>query len=177
MTSQHHKGIARTDSLLDPSSWRGYDGTGFSRTFVSPYTLKAGTEAEHVCVVADLPAPGCAAMGLVWSTYLEKFVVTMECGTAMGGQIQFATSDDLVHWSKSTEFYSEKDLPADIKKNVTSMHYPTLMDPTAPTAFNDSNFYTVGQTPYLYWVSIGHSPYTDGRSLWATKVKFEKDKV
>jgi len=167
--------IARTKELLDPSSWRGYDGATYTRTFVSPYTMAPGTEAEHVCVVADLPAPGCAAMGLVWSTYLEKFVVTMECGEAMGGAIQYATSDDLIAWSAATPLYNENDLPANIRKNVTSMHYPTFMDPTAPKAFNDDNFFTIGAEPYLYWVSIGHSPYTDGRSLWATQMKFQKD--
>ena len=48
------------------------------------------------------------------------------------------------------------------------------MDPTAPTAFGDNNYYTIGQHPYLFWVSIGHSPYSDGRHLWATPFRFNR---
>ena len=57
---------------------------------------------------------------------------------------------------------------------VVAMNYPTLMDPTAPTALGDNNYYTVGQHPYLFWASIGHSPESDGRHQWATPMTFQK---
>jgi hypothetical protein len=38
-----------------------------------------------------------------------------------------------------------------VSKMVVGMNYPTFMDPTAPKAFNDRNYYTVGQHPYLFW--------------------------
>ena len=56
-----------------------------------------GTESDHICTVVNLPAHECAAMGMVWSTYLEKFVVTLDCGTQKGSSFQMALSDDLVH--------------------------------------------------------------------------------
>lgn len=165
--------IARTKTLLDPSSWRGWNGHEFSVTFASPYTLTPGTEADHVCTVVNLPAPNCAALGMVWSDYTKTFIVTLGCFGAQGRDFYFAWSDDLIHWSDAQPFYSAKDLPANVSKVVVNINYPTFMDPTAPEAFNDPNFETIGQHPYLFWVSMGHSPETDGRHLWATPMKFE----
>ena len=72
---------------MDPSSWRAWDGKDYTKSLVSPYTMTPGTEADHVCTVTNLPAGscvpikgkkrGCQAAGIVWSTYLDKFVVTL----------------------------------------------------------------------------------------------------
>ena len=80
----------RTNNLMDPRSWRAWDGKAYTKSMVSPYTMEAGTESDHVCTVTNLPAGtcipikgkerGCQAAGIVWSTYLEKFVVTLGCG-------------------------------------------------------------------------------------------------
>ena len=72
------------------------------------------------------------------------------------------------------EFDLRKDLEPSVLKMVSAANYPTFMDPTAP-ATGDRNFYTIGQSPYLYWASIGHSPYTDGRHQWATPYTFLKE--
>jgi len=61
-----------------------------------------------------------------------------------------------------------KDLPHNVSSMVTSMSYPTFIDPMS----GDANFNSIGQFPYLFWVSIGHSPETDGRHLWATPFSF-----
>ena len=101
--------MMRSNSLLDPSSWRAWDGKSYSKTFASPYGMPAGTEAEHICTVTNLPAGplesqqhggsggvgGCAPAGLVWSAFLEKFVVTLGCGS----KFLWAHSDDLITWS------------------------------------------------------------------------------
>jgi len=85
-----------------------------------------------------------------------------------------ATSEDLITWSKATVFYSPADLPANVSAIVTGMTYPSFVDPAAPSAFGDRNYATIGRRPYLYWVSIGHSPYTDGRHLWATPMEIRE---
>lgn len=82
-----------------------------------------------------------------------------------------ATSPDLVTWSTVAPLYALSDLPADVRHNVTAMTYPTFLD---PTTLIEGNFMAVGQDPPLFWVSIGHSPYTDGRRVWATPFHFEK---
>jgi hypothetical protein len=173
--------MMRTNNLMDPRSWRGWGGAkkGYSQSFVSPYGgMKPGTEAEHVCVVTNLPAGtcipianktrGCQAAGLAWSTYLEKFVVTLGCGSAF----KWATSEDLITWSEPTAFALPHGLAPNVSKMVSAMNYPTFMDPSV--AESDRNYGTIGQKPYLFWASIGHSPYTDGRHQWATPFEFKK---
>eukprot|EP01052_Picozoa_sp_SAG31_P009651 SAG31_NODE_511_length_14722_cov_14.770499_17_plen_390_part_01 len=65
--------IIRTRNLLEPSSWRAWDGSSYSVAFADAYTLHHGTESKHVCTVTNLPAGsvenGCAAHGLFWSAF------------------------------------------------------------------------------------------------------------
>jgi hypothetical protein len=159
--------VMRTADVTDPAAWRAWGGAGWNVSWVSPYTMAPGTEAEHVCATV-VTTEQCMPSGVVWSTYLSLFVITLDCINRQSA-LYMATSPDLVHWSNVTAFYSMADLPADVRRNVTSMTYPTFIDPTAQV---DGNFGAIGQDPPLFWVSIGHSPYTDGRRVWATPFHF-----
>lgn len=162
----------RTRDLTDPASWRAFGGgTSYNVTFASPFTIAPGTESAHFCTVANLPP--CTPHGVVYSVYLELFVITMDCLSEDGGSTWMAmsTSPDLVTWTLPVEFYSQKDLPPNVAKNVTSMTYSTFIDPSQSEA---GNFGVIGQDPPLFWASIGHSPFTDGRRVWATPFHFEK---
>lgn len=169
--------MMRTNSLLDPKSWRAWNGSHFSVRFADPYTMAPGTEADHICTVTNLPAgdvhTGCAAHGLVWSEYLEEFVVTLGCSQ----DFRMATSNDLIHWSEPQLLDPLHNLDPNISKFVVVRNYPAFLDPTAPKAYSDRNFYTIGQHPYLFWVSMGHSPTFDGRHLLATPFEFQKSSV
>eukprot|EP00980_Cylindrotheca_fusiformis_P007458 scaffold1537_cov108-Cylindrotheca_fusiformis.AAC.17 len=90
----------------------------------------------------------------------------------MSKSFYFSTSDNLIDWSPPQSFYSAEMVPKKVKDMITSIAYPTFLDPTAPAQYSDINYNTIGQEPYLYWVSLGHSAYTDGRHLWATPMKF-----
>lgn len=160
--------FARTQDLTDPASWRAWGGSEYNITFTSAYTMAPSDAPAHVCTVTNLPS--CMPSGLTWSTYLQQFVVTLDCIQRQNG-VYIAYSDDLIHWSTATQFYTIPDLPPPVKANVTSMTYPTLLDPSGQ---GGSNFNTIGQNASLLWVSIGHSPYTDGRRVWATPVQFIK---
>jgi hypothetical protein len=167
--------MMRTGDLMDPASWRAWDGTDYTVSLdASPYSMKPGTQSEHICTVTNLPAgdtkTGCAPAGMVWSDYLKKFVVTLGCG----GHFKYATSDDLISWSATRVLDVKHNLAPNISKMVVDMNYPTFMDPNAPKAFGDKNYYTIGQSAYLFWSSIGHSPHTDGRHLLATPFTFQK---
>lgn len=192
--------VARTADISDPTSWRCLDEKNdFSVEMVSAYSMEPGTESQHICKMVNLPNDGCAPYGLVWSDYLQKFVVSLGCysfyddendrvdkqrrtantrgrfGTSTtSNEFMFASSKDLISWSIANRFEFKSDLPANISKNVTAMQYPLLFDATAPSQFQDRNYNTIGPNAYLYWVSFGHSPYTDGRNLWATPVEFHK---
>jgi hypothetical protein len=163
--------IMRTADITDPSSWRAWGGASYNVTFVSPYTLEPGTEGEHVCTVTNLP--GCPLGSMVWSTYLGCFVATLDCSLQSGSQFYLATSDDLIEWSTPVPLYSSRDLPSNVSSLVTAMTYPAFLDPDSAAAADDA-FGTIGQAPSLFWVSIGHSPYTDGRRVWATPAVFQR---
>ena len=73
--------------------------------------------------------------------------------------------------AQGEELWKTKAGPKNASAMVTSMSYPAFLDPSADAA--DANFQTIGRTPLLSWVSIGHSPYTDGRRLWMTPMQFD----
>jgi|TARA_B110000208_G_scaffold81655_1_gene104118 hypothetical protein len=169
--------MMRTKHLLDPTSWRAFDGSDYSRTFVDAYT-STDDPAKHVCVVTNLPAgsveDGCAAHGLFYSTYLKKFVTTLGCDQGKTPTFLYSISDDLVHWSKAETLMNQTIAREQSKDLIRGMNYPTFIDHTAPSAFGDDNFYTIGQNPHLYWVSIGDNPEDIGRHLLATPFTFQK---
>ena len=168
--------MMRSNNLVEPTSWRAWNGSAFSVRFVSPYTMEPGQESNHICtILKDLPSDNCAAFGLVWSAYLEKYVMTLGCsGFQSNATFFISTSDDLVHWDEPTPFYSKRSLPPHVANKVVAVNYPVFIDPSAPIAFHDKNFFTIGKEAYLYFSSTGHGTHTDGRHLWATPVKFMK---
>jgi hypothetical protein len=106
----------------------------------------------------------------MYSSFLEQFVVTLDC-LKDESAAYISYSKDMVAWTAPAPFYSFSDLPPEVKKNVTSITYPTFID---PAGLQGGNFNAMGQTAPLFWVSIGHSPWTDGRRLWATNMTFSK---
>ena len=175
--------MMRTATLLDPASWRAWNGSAYTVRFVSPYEVEPGREGEHICAVTNLPAGscvpiagkprGCQAAGLSWSTYLQTFVAVLGCGETF----RWATSDDLIVWSELKDLDIRAGLSPNVSKMVRAINYPTFLDPASPRDFGDRNYGTIGRTPYLFWASIGHSPYTDGRHQWATPFTFDRGRA
>lgn len=148
--------VMRTNHLLDPASWRAWDGAQYTVRFADPYTLAPGAEAQHICTVTNLPAgsveDGCAAHGLFWSEYLQKFVATLGCDQARTPVFKYATSDDLIVWSTALDLLTMKQA-ANISSFVRSgMNYPTFIDPAL--AGRDRNFGIIGKEPYLLTIYI-----------------------
>jgi hypothetical protein len=106
----------------------------------------------------------------MYSAYLGQYVVTLDCLHDQSAAY-ISYSDDLVAWSEPAPFYHIADLPPEVRRNVTSITYPTFVDPQGLTG--GGNFDSMGQTAPLFWVSIGHSPWTDGRRVWATNFTFQ----
>lgn len=163
--------VIRTNDLTSPTSWRGWGGETFDVAFhPSPYTTPPPDPKDHVCTVLDLP--DCVVLGLVWSVYLEKYVASMSCGDENGGDsspsFYYATSEDMIHWSDVEIMYTPPVPPA-----VHFYSYPTLRDPAAPSR-GDRNYGTIGQTATLFYVSVTHNFYTEGRQLYAVNVTFHK---
>ena len=180
--------MMRTQSLLEPSSWRGWNGSHFSVSFASPYNNRlvdkeeAWNVSDHICTVLDveestLDQTQCSPFGLVWSSELKVFLMTWGCLSGYGS-FYMTTSSDLIHWSLNPPhpFYNASLLPPDVSKLVTSLHYPSIMDATAPATFADNNYFTIGNNPHLFWVSFGHNVYLDGSSVFATPIRIQRGK-
>ena len=159
--------FARTADLLDPTSWRAWGGEEFNVTFTSPYTMPPGEAGAHICAVAA-GLPPCELLGLHWAPRLARFVASIDCFFDDESQFWVATSPDLRAWSPAQAYYGPADLPANVSRLVTAMTYPTFLDPDA----GDANMNTLGPNPLLAFVTIGHSPHTDGRRVWATPMRF-----
>mmetsp|Transcript_10761 Transcript_10761/g.16509 ORF Transcript_10761/g.16509 Transcript_10761/m.16509 type:complete len:418 (-) Transcript_10761:543-1796(-) len=168
--------IARTRHLLDPTSWRGWDGSNFTSILHnSPYHRNNKYLTNYICEPIKNFSSECTIFGIVWSVYIEQFVATIGCGTPdKSKSFYISTSNDFIEWTDMQAVYGRDDMDEDVKKKVTSFNYPSLWDPRSPTLYHDRNYNTIGQKAYLLWTSLGHSVSSDGRNLWATPLQFEK---
>ncbi|KAG7352493.1 hypothetical protein IV203_008541 [Nitzschia inconspicua] len=178
--------VMRTNDLMDPKSWRAWNGSKFAVPFVDPYRVFTPSKREfdpkdHVCETLDIPGTtreDCNMFGVLWNNDLRQFIGTVGCDTDPNKRntFFFTTSTDVIHWSPIQEMYHRsRDLPPEVAAMTTSIHYPTLLDSGSFSKYGDTNFYTVGKTPYLFWTGTGHSPYKDGRHLWATPMEVGTD--
>ena len=164
--------VMRSNALLDPRSWRAWNGSAFSVTFVSAYALRPGTEADHICTVLDpfLPSP-CTVLGTTWSNYMQVFVATLNCWPdAEPGPINntmwWTTSADFVHWSDPKPLFTPPIVP-----RTQFYLYPALLDADAPSR-GDHNFQTIGQAATLTYVRVADNFYTDGRQILGVNISF-----
>ena len=92
----------RTNTLDDPTSWRAWDGSGFTLPLPSPY-VAGGDVPECEPVGPPLTTIGDTS-SLTYNTYLERYMwVGVHIGLATGEPIcgiHFSLSTDLVHWSE-----------------------------------------------------------------------------
>jgi len=147
--------LMRTQNLGDPKSWRAWDGEGFNVRFIDPYRDSAQSVSRHVCEVLSPADLGQLNRSVVWSTFLNKWVVA---GTEVKYEpsfnqtirgFYFSTSDDLIHWS-------ERQLIMEVKNGAIwqcgdpdPAAYPSFIDPNS----TDRNFATIGQNADLYFVT------------------------
>lgn len=142
--------VMRTKNLLNPKSWRGWNGSSFSVQFADPYAagFDPATAFSHLCTPTSLPQIGFMHESLVWSTYFESWMLvgsTAVNKSAFG--FWFSLSSDLIHWNdrvliRTVPHVRGKDLPFEA--------YPSVLDPKS----NDSNFQTVGQDAYIYFMHM-----------------------
>jgi len=143
-----HVCLIRTQTLHDPTSWRAWDGSGFSLRMTDPYTSPAPSPCTGV-------APDLAQPTLTYNTYLEKYMMV---GSAVLGNpsvcgAAYALSSDLIHWTafqiiKTGYFSFAPCLPPGGSDYLTV--YFSIIDHSDTT----TNFERPGQTPYLYYTRI-----------------------
>jgi hypothetical protein len=126
----------RTSELSNPSTWRGWGGSGFT---------------VDITKGADCATTGLSIFPfyLGYNTYFAKFIIV----GASSGHIAYALSSDLIHWSEPVSlgvpiFDSQS---ADWSNN----NYPSLMDPSYLQQTGDGNSSSgavTGQKPWLVFI-------------------------
>lgn len=159
----------RTANILDPASWRGWDGKDFTVTFADPYRGPVANPQTHVC--APVPFLDYAG-GVNFHEASHLFVATL-WNQGSGGfgppGVYFTTSEDFIHWSKPALAITLNQMLRREPQGSWSYGYFSLIDPNA----KDSNYATITNHPYLYYVRMDgdHPPYQ--RVLFRQKVKLD----
>ena len=157
----------RTGDILDPSSWRGWNGKDFSVIFADPYRGPVARPQDHVYT----PVPNIYYVNAInFHEASRVFVATLwdPWNTAYGPPgLYFATSADLIHWSKPALAITQNQLLQREPDGNWSYSYFSLIDPKS----TDLNYSTVTDNPYLYYVRSDedHGPYK--RVLFRQRIK------
>ncbi len=110
--------------------------------------------------------------GLNFHEASHSFIATLwdPWNTAYGPHgLYFTTSVDLIHWSKPTLAVTLNQLLQREPEGNWSYAYFSLIDPKSA----DSNYSTVTENPYLYYVRMddNHGPYQ--RILFRQRIKLD----
>lgn len=157
----------RTSNILDPTSWRAWNGQDFSASFVDPYLGPVDNPFEHIFT----PIPTIGYVNAInFHPASNLFVATLidPYDNFYGPPgLYLSTSPDLIQWSQPTLVVTIADLLAKEPKGNWSYGYFSLLDPKA----TDPNFSTITDTAYLYYVRSdeNHGPYV--RVLFRQKIK------
>ena len=159
----------RTANILDPSSWRGWDGKDFTVQFVDPYRGAVANPQAHVCVTVPYLD---YSTGINYHQASHLFVATLwNQGSASWGPqgVYFTTSPDFIHWAKPQLAMTQNQMLRREPEGNWSYQYFSLIDPKS----QDSSYMTITDTPYLYYVRMddNHGPYQ--RVLFRQKIKLD----
>jgi hypothetical protein len=159
----------RTGNILEPSSWRGWDGKDFTVEFVNPYGGAVANPQAHVCA----PVPYLDySTGINYHPASHLFVATLwNQGSAPWGPqgVYFTTSPDFIHWSKPELAMTQNEMFRREPEGNWSYQYFSLIDPKS----QDSSYMSITDDPYLYYVRMdgNHPPYQ--RVLFRQKIKLD----
>jgi hypothetical protein len=158
--------LMRTQTLADPTSWRAWDGTGFTRSFINPYVDTTSPPEQHVCAPVSSaivgPLRGLEIYSLTYNTYFGKYLLlgaAMKDPTGQIGGFYFTLSDDLVHWSEP-RLLMDAEIPQVSHKcgDPNPVRDASLLDPDSPAR----NFETTGKRANLYYTRFNYFYDTGG---------------
>jgi hypothetical protein len=159
----------RTANILDPLSWRGWDGKDFTVAFADPYKGAVANPAAHVCTIVPYLD---YSTGINFHKASNLFIATLwNQGSANWGPegVYFTTSPDFIHWSKPALAMTLNQMLRREPEGNWSYQYFSLIDPD----LEDSSFMTITDRPYLYYVRMDgdHPPYQ--RVLFRQRIKLD----
>ncbi|WP_460876814.1 hypothetical protein [Rhodanobacter koreensis] len=134
----------RTNNLSVPSSWRGWDGSGYS------VDVSNGADC-----VDDNRLAGIFPTYLGYSTYFKKFIMVGAIASAnlanAPNMMAYSLSSDFVNWSQPVSF-NVPVFNSSSSQGWTGNNYPALLDVAAIQNSQTPNWSTgaaVGQGPWL----------------------------
>jgi hypothetical protein len=136
--------LLRTDRIVDPTAWRGWDGQRFGATFVNPYKFVDQNDA-HVCLPVGAGQLHWPVTSLVRHDPTGLFIALMMNGAHDGG-VFYATSRDLLKWSSPARLMSGIGESGYRCGDPEPVSYPSLIDPRSA----DRNFMSVGRSAELF---------------------------
>jgi hypothetical protein len=142
--------LMRTAALDDPTSWRAWDGSDFTIQLLNPYRDPAAALLARPCAVIGLNQLGIMGNGIVFNTYLQRYVMVGTTVTSVDGRevwgVVYSFSVDLIAW-QTRQLLFEAELPGTYEPGDNNVYlYPVLLDP----ASDSRNFETTGEHAYLY---------------------------
>jgi hypothetical protein len=161
--------VARTPTLEDPSSWRGWGGSGFTITFANPYTMKIATPLAHVCRPIGRGQLFASLGSLLWQPAERRFLLIQrlqkwdQAARKQPPGAYFSYSSDLIKWSDPKLLLSDDQAGAN-----TAQLYPAVIDPDS----TDQNFSTIGKHALLFSVTMGPTGYQSWK-LWRRDIWFQ----
>jgi hypothetical protein len=176
----HGSCLMRTRNLADPTSWRVWNGEGFTVRFINPYLEPSAPARDHVCQPVAPNEIATMAQSVTFNTYLRKYVLVGRSGETTGGKritgVYFGVSDDLVHWSPRHLLLKAEFADTYRCGDRQPIAYPVLLDPRSRAR----NLDTTGRRPYLYFTKLhykcvqGSVVGTPNRDLLRVPIEFDK---
>lgn len=136
--------LFRTKNIVDASSWRAWDGRDFTVHLINPYR-ETGDPVQHVCQPVAPASLRWPVASLVRHSATGQYIALME-DAARNGAIYYATSEDLVQWSKPSKLMPATGIGNWMCGDPAPLAYPSLIDP----ASSDRNFETIDSHPSLF---------------------------
>ncbi len=168
-------GVIRTQTIEDPDSWRGWDGSGFNVQFVDANNETVTDPADHILAPVSRDNIGKMCESLTYNTYFDQFMVvgfTNKDDNFTGGKvygIYYSLSDDLINWSAPVLVYESPKQGWE----AGGIYYPAIID----HADTSRNFDHPGQTPYLYFTKWNSGGDNLDRDLIRVPIQFNENVV
>jgi hypothetical protein len=138
--------LFRADATA-PLSWQALGDDGQWRAFPDPYLDKSATAQQQGCATIGKNVFAQSLRSVIFVAPLKRWVaVFSKRSLASDGGVYYATSSDLVQWSKPTQLYQMREPWADPKGCGTYYAYPSLIDHRSESAAFDSG----GSDIWLY---------------------------
>jgi hypothetical protein len=161
----------RTSNILDATAWRGWDGKGFTITFVDPYHTPVTRPQDHICT----PVPYMYYVNAINIHEPSHLFIATMCdpwNTAYGPPgVYISTSADLIHWTDPELVVTIAQLRSQEPPGNWSYMYFSLLDPKSA----DPNFSTVTDKPYLYYVRLDDSQPPYARVLFRQSIVLSRN--